>query len=141
MDMVINEEIIENAEVRLCGNMFFRIKNSLDSSALAEDIRCSDSLLMDRINEITETLDSNYSGQRSSRDYGGYILFFPTKEGYDSLIEKILRYYNLDFSLSEYEEIIGERAIGNTEWHEQMWLLSSDDALICIHPEEVRKRG
>lgn len=108
---------------------------------MTEDIRCSDSLLMDRINEITEMLDSNYSGQRSSKDYGGYILFFPTKEGYDSMIEKILRYYNLDFSLSEYEEIIGERTIGNTEWHEQMWLLSSDDALICIHPEEVRKRG
>ncbi len=140
MDIVLNESE-KNVELKFCGNMFYRIKNGLDSSALADDIHCCDSLLVDRINEITEMLDNNYSGRRSSKDYGGYILFFPTKEGYDRLIEKILRYYNLDSSLSEYEEVIGERAIGNTEWHEEMWLLSSEDALVCIHPEEVRKRG
>ena len=48
------------------------------------------------IKEIAEMLDNNYSGHRSSRDWGGYILFFPTKEGYEMQIGKILDYYNLD---------------------------------------------
>ena len=143
-----NKQKKENAEiltipedVQLGGNMYFRIKNGLDASALAEDIRCRDSLLADRIKEIAEMLDNNYSGQRSSKDWGGYILFFPTKEGYEMQIGKILDYYNLDVSRSEYEEVVGERAIGSMKWHEKLWLLSSEDAIVCIFPEEVGACG
>ena len=128
-------------DIEFGGNMYFRIKNQLDAYALMEDIRCEDPLLADRIGEIAAMCDANYSGHRSSRDMGGYLLFFPTKQGYDEQIGKILNYYHLDRSLNEYEEIVGERAIGNIKWHEKMWLLSSDDALVCIFPEEVGAFG
>ena len=130
---------VPSENVRLDGNMYYRIKNQIDAFALAEDIRCSNSILSDRIREIAEMLDENYSGHRGSRDWGGYILFFPTKEGYENQIEKILRYHHLDPALYEYEEIIGECAIGNVRWHEKLWLLSSEDALVFIFPEEVRQ--
>jgi hypothetical protein len=119
--------------------MYLRIKNQLDAEIFAQELyqTPSMSLIADRILELTETLDDSYGSDRSSRDMGGYILFFPSEKEYRKCISVICKTYHIEPSLCEYREIIGEKAISGTEWWEELFLLSSDDALVFIHPQKA----
>lgn len=118
--------------------MYYRIFNQLDAEVFTDTIlEQGQQIIGERLKEIVSILDENYGSHRKSFDMGGFVLFFPTEESYKKLIDKIMEFYHLQNNLCEYEEIIGERAINNVEWHEKLWMLSSDDAITIIYPTEV----
>lgn len=121
--------------------MYYRIKNSLDARMLAEKINgnVKDSIVAERIVEQIEVLDDAYGRHRTPYAMGGYILYFPNEKDYNKMIGEICEFYNISLNEYEYSEIIGEKPIGNTEWWEELFMLSSDDALVMIHPKEVNQ--
>lgn len=119
----------------------YRLKTTLDCELLfmEQELTSEQNILKERMLEILETLDDAYGKNRSSHDFGGYILFFPTEDNYKRQIAQILKFYNLDKNLCEYREKIGEKAYSDTEWWEELFLLSSDDSLLLIYPKETRQ--
>lgn len=120
--------------------MYYRIKNRLDAEALADEITKSDHskvVVADRIKEIVDTLDDAYGADRTSFAMGGYVLYFPDYECYRKNIENISGFYNFDLNGYEYTEVVGEKVIGKQKWIESLFILSSDDSLVLIYPQEV----
>ena len=116
--------------------MYYRLKNRLDFESLQEDIGEDNSLkiVSDRIEEIIDTLDDNYGAHRNSRDMGGYLLLFQSEENYEELKMQILSFYQLDINDYEYSETLIEDKEYNVEWWEELYMLSSDDAIVIMHP-------
>ena len=114
--------------------MYYRLKNRLDYESLLEDIKENDSLqvVSDRVREIIETLDDNYGAHRNSKAMGGYLLLFQSEDNYEELKTPILSFYRLDDTDYEYSEIaVTDSGI---EWWEELFMLSSDDAIVIMHP-------
>lgn len=113
--------------------MYYRIKNWLDARAVAVKMERDDmdGTVADRIREIAETLDSNYGALRSVHADGGYILFFPTREIYEELIEPLEELYNLEAGKREYLDYIGRDGL----WCEELYLFT-EEALVLIYPKE-----
>lgn len=122
--------------------MYYRIKNKMDADALETLFGNSmnSAIVYDRVKEIIGRLDDTYGTLRSSRDMGGYVLLFLSEEEYELLHTQILSFYRLDVENYEYSEIINERMESSTDWWEELYLLSSDDALVIIHPKQRMKR-
>ena len=118
--------------------MYQRIMNELDAEMLGEELRTAniDGDVIDRIRELTVILDGEYGSCRGSSDMGGYILFFRDMETYEQSFQKIISFYHLDKGLFEYSDRISHKQGTNVEWWEELYLLSSDDALVFIHPKE-----
>lgn len=116
--------------------MYYRLKNRLDFESLQEDIGEDNSLkiVSDRIEEIIDTLDDNYGAHRNSRAMGGYLLLFQSEENYEELKMQILSFYQLDIKDYEYSETLIEDKEYNVEWWEELYMLSSDDAIVIMHP-------
>lgn len=116
--------------------MYYRLKNRLDFESLQEDIGEDNSLkiVSDRIEEIIDTLDDNYGAQRNSKAMGGYLLLFQSEENYEELKMQILSFYQLDIKDYEYSETLIEDKEYNVEWWEELYMLSSDDAIVIMHP-------
>ena len=116
--------------------MYYRLKNRLDFESLQEDIGEDNSLkiVSDRIEEIIDTLDDNYGAHRNSRAMGGYLLLFQSEENYEELKIQILSFYQLDIKDYEYSETLIEDQEYNVEWWEELYMLSSDDAIVIMHP-------
>lgn len=93
-----------------------------------------DSAVINRIDKIVGILDMNYGGCRGSSDMGGYILLFTDRQTYEKNIMKIMDFYHLDKELYEYSNKLGSEGNDMAEWQEELYLLSSDDALVIIHP-------
>lgn len=119
--------------------MYYRIKNSLDAEALVSELEenkeCE--LVAGRVQEIIERLSEAYGDYRNSYAMGGYILFFPSEENYEKWYTQIMTFYRLGMEDYEYSEIINENFIIDTEWWEELYLLSSDDAIVMIHPRNL----
>lgn len=113
--------------------MYQRIKNRLDMEIIEESLKSNgtDKAVMKRIEELVDILDREYGCCRNSSDMGGYILFFTELQTYEKFVPKIMEFYNLDKDLYEYSELID----ATDEWQEELYLLSSDDALVLIHPK------
>ena len=47
---------------------------------------------------------------------------------------KIMEFYHLDKESYEYSNQLGGEGDGTEQWQEELYLLSSDDALVIIHP-------
>lgn len=118
--------------------MYQRIKNRLDAELLSEDLQREniDNTVIKRIGELVAILDENYGACRSSADMGGYLLFFPDGMTYEKCYPHIMEFYHLKEELFEYSQQINERMDSDVEWWEELYLLSSDDALVLIHPKE-----
>ncbi len=116
--------------------MYYRLMNRLDYESLQEDMREDNPLkkVSDRIEEIIDTLDDNYGAHRNSRDMGGYLLLFQSEENYEKLKMQILSFYQLDIKDYEYSETLIEDKEYNVEWWEELYMLSSDDAIVIMHP-------
>ena len=116
--------------------MYYRLKNRLDYESLKEDIGEDNSLkiVSDRIEEIIDTLDDNYGTHRNSKAMGGYLLLFQSEENYEKLKMQILSFYQLDIKDYEYSETLIEDKEYNVEWWEELYMLSSDDAIVIMHP-------
>ena len=113
--------------------MFYRIKNWLDARAVAAliDRENMDNTVGDRIQEIAETLDSAYGALRPAHANGGYILFFPSREIYEELVEPLEELYNIDPEQREYLDFIGRDGL----WCEELYLFT-EEALVFVYPKE-----
>lgn len=90
--------------------------------------------VIDRMGEVIQTIDDNYGAERSCFDYGGYILYFPNEQTYRENISDIISFYHINADDYEYSNTIS-RGEGK-EWHETLYLLSSDDGLVLVYPQE-----
>ena len=116
--------------------MYYRLKNRLDYESLLEDIKENDSIqaVSDRVREIIETLDDNYGAHRNSKSMGGYLLLFQSEDNYEELKTPILSFYRLDDTDYEYSEVAVTDS--DIEWWEELFMLSSDDAIVIMHPRK-----
>ena len=119
--------------------MYQRIKNRLDAKVLFAEMRTQGKNVFvgERILELVGVLDDAYGARRNSKDMGGYVLYFPDVETYENSIEDISEFYNIEPELYEYIEEIEERKSESIQWIEKLFLLSSDDSLVLIYPQEV----
>ena len=120
--------------------MYYRIFNELDARLLERNNVANQDIVA-RVKEIIDTLGQAYGYNRGSKDMGGYVLLFDSHCDYLKNIEEILAYYKLDSDLDEYQDVIVcvNSNEEKTEWIERLFMLSSDDALVLIYPEEERK--
>lgn len=122
--------------------MYQRIKNRLDAKFLLAEMRVQgrDVFVGDRILELAGILDDAYGKNRKAHDMGGYILYFPDSQTYEDTVVDIWEFYNIEPTLYEYMEYIGESEYNDIQWIEKLFLLSSDDSLVLIYPQEAAKR-
>ena len=117
--------------------MYQRLMNKLDVDIWSRDIKENvDSIVIRHVKEQITVLDDAYGSNRGSHDMGGYILFFSDYKDYENCVDKILDFYNLDKELYEYSDCINEKSNNKIKWFEELYMLSSDEALIFIHPSE-----
>lgn len=113
--------------------MYYRIKNRFEVDLMKEELISSHvpDAVIDRMYEVTDILDSNYGSHRSSGSMGGYLLFFPTAQDYLTTSPIIFENYNIDSTLSEYDDVLASTQ--NMNWREQLYLLGSDDSLVFMY--------
>lgn len=121
--------------------MYYRLKNEFEVDLFKNDLqrRNIPSIIIDRMSEIANVLDSDYGINRSSTAYGGYILFFPTTEDYKAMSPIVLQNYHVEPELSEYDDCLCTSSV--VEWHEVLYLLSSEDSLVFIFPTVKEKKS
>ena len=121
--------------------MYQRIKNRLDAKLLLKEMREQGKNIYvgDRILELAGVLDDSYGAERKSNDMGGYILYFPDIQTYENTIAEIWKFYHIEPTMYEYKEHIGEREFLHVQWIEKLFLLSSDDSLVLVYPQEVEQ--
>ena len=122
--------------------MYQRIKNRLDAKILLEEMRMQGKNVFvgDRILELVGVLDDTYGAKRGAYDMGGYILYFPDAQTYENTAVDIWDFYNIEPRMYEYMEYIGESEFSDIQWIEKLFLLSSDDSLVLIYPQEAGKK-
>ena len=117
--------------------MYQRIKNKLDLEIVKESLKTEkvEDAVLKRIRELVEVLDRDdaYGAGRKAYDMGGYVLLFTERETYECYISKLMECYHLEKNLSEYTERISGTEDGRA-WQEELYLLSSDDALVLVYP-------
>lgn len=113
--------------------MYYRIKNRFEVDLMKEELIANGVPIpvIDRMYEVTDILDSNYGYQRSASSMGGYLLFFPTAKDYLTASPAIFENYNIDSTLSEYDDVLASTQDMN--WREQLYLLGSDDSLVFMY--------
>lgn len=115
--------------------MYYRIKNRFEVDLLRDVLLKNDVpiIVLERMCEITDILDSNYGSERSSTAMGGYLFFFPTEEDYINTAPIVLQNYNIDSTLYEYDDVLAPTE--NMSWREKLYLLSSDDSLTFMYKQ------
>ena len=122
--------------------MYQRIKNRLDAGFLLEEMRAqgNHAFVGERILELAGVLDDSYGADRRAYDMGGYILYFPDAQTYEDTVVDIWEFYNIEPTLYEYMEYVGESESCDIQWIEKLFLLSSDDSLVLIYPQEAKRK-
>lgn len=122
--------------------MYQRIKNRLDAKFLLAEMRAQGKNVFvgDRILELAGVLDDAYGARRGAHDMGGNILYFPDAQTYEDTVVDIWEFYNIEPTLYEYMEYIGESESSDIQWVEKLFLLSSDDSLVLIYPQKAGQR-
>lgn len=106
--------------------MYLRIMNKLDVQILDEQLKI-DSDIKNRISELVGIMDENYGANRGKADMGGYVLLFTDEAEYQRYKDLIMSYYNIDAELYEYSDDLGNG------WFEDLYLMSSEDALVMVY--------
>ncbi|MCM1224893.1 MAG: hypothetical protein NC548_61635 [Lachnospiraceae bacterium] len=119
--------------------MYQRIKNRLDAGFLLGEMKAEGKNVFvgERIMELTGVLDDSYGADRKAHDMGGYILYFPDAKSYEDAIVDIWEFYHIEPTLYEYAEYIGGSGENGIQWIEKLFLLSSDDSLVLVYPQEA----
>lgn len=115
--------------------MYYRLKNQFEAEFLY-DVASNNNIphiVLERIQDVLEVLDTSYGIARTSNAMGGYVLFFPTKESYLDYAPAIYQHYHIDSTLYEYDDEL--TSTENMSWREKLYLLSSEDSLIFIYSE------
>lgn len=114
--------------------MHLRLMNKLDLDGIEENIEDilqspeAMASVWGRVRTAVEILDTAYGEQRSGTDMGGFV-FVATSEQ-DK--KEVLEFYSLEEELAEYSDTIIR--IGSVTWHEELYLRSSEDAVVIIYP-------
>ena len=126
--------------------MYYRIKHRFEAKLLLGEMREKGKQVFvgDRILEQASVIDDNYNdsqkcGGRNRWDYGGYVLFFPDEESYERAAVEIWDFYNIDPTMYEYADFVGDSEMTETQWIEKLFLLGSDDSLLLIYPRRADK--
>jgi hypothetical protein len=107
----------------------------LDAEILEVEIGSQQGIVAKRISEIIDTLDCAYGTNRKSGDMGGFVLYFPTEEVYETYINKIFDFYHIVPDRYEYKDRVGEdtEQTGKS-FQEVLYMVGSDDAIVLVHP-------
>jgi len=108
--------------------MYQRIMNDLDMKNMIK----APKVISGRIGEITDILNKAYGNNRKPSDNGGYALFFPTVKDVEESLESVMKYYKIDSDIAEYREVYKTE---ENDWIEELYLLSSEDALVLFYPK------
>jgi hypothetical protein len=66
---------------------------------------------------------------------GGFVLYFPTEEVYETYINKIFDFYNIVPDRYEYKDSVGEDTEQTGKlFQEVLYMVGSDDAIVLVHP-------
>lgn len=116
--------------------MYYILKDMEDAEILSEEIIQEDGAVevAGRIKEIISMLDSSYGVCRKVYSMGGYVYYFPDSSTYAYLADRLYRLYHINPEDYEYSDIICEN--NGVEWHEKLFMLSSDDSIVFIYPSQ-----
>lgn len=116
--------------------MYQRIMNSLDVDIWARNVKGNlEDIVITHIKDEVGVLDDAYGGRRGIKDMGGYVLFFDNEKVYEECVDEIMDYYMIDKELFEFSDCINANSKSEIKWMEELYLLSSDDAILLIHPK------
>lgn len=120
--------------------MYARIVNELDYKWLIATI-CNEisikevsNAVVKRIESVVQSLDTYYGKSRTSYDMGGNLFFLSDIGLIAQQYKDILECYNLSENMREYSEVIGCEE--KREWICDLYMLSSDDAIVIIYVRE-----
>ncbi len=122
--------------------MYARIVNELDYKWLKEYIRGEISVknvadvVMNKIENIVQSLDTCYGSARSASDMGGNVFVLTDDSVSMQQYEDILQSYHILKDAEEYSDIICRE--DNKEWLCELYMIGSDDAIVIIYVRERR---
>lgn len=122
--------------------MYARIVNELDYKWLQEYIRGEISVknvadvVMNKIENIVQSLDTCYGSARSASDMGGNVFVLTDDSVSMQQYEDILQSYHILKDAEEYSDIICRE--DNKEWLCDLYMIGSDDAIVIIYVRERR---
>lgn len=91
--------------------------------------------VLKRLKTSVHILDSAYGVGREALSMGGFIFLLTGLSESEQLRQKILDFYDLSNQDSEYtEEICRDK---NNIWIEDMFLRSSEDAIVIIYMKKI----
>ena len=120
--------------------MYLRLKNKPDLegfSVLFE--QHGKKPLYELMMEDIEVLDTAYGVGRQSYSMGGYLLYFPTENDYQTSLNTLAEVYHFDPWIYEFDDLLWEEPNTDYVWKRRLYMLSSDDALLMIYPELTSK--
>ncbi len=122
--------------------MYLRIMNRLDVSCMGETIKREiknphvSEAVFERVSHSIAVLDDAYGKERKAFDMGGFVFLLTDTHDSEYMRSQILDCYALSEENSEYTEEICKGA-GQEVWQEEMYLRSSDDAVVIIYVKET----
>ena len=123
--------------------MYLRIMNQLDlvfmKNAILREISDSDiaEKVFQSVKKTIEILDDSYGIARKPFEMGGFLFLLTELDNNAYYREEILKCYRLSENDVEYSDIIAtvEKKV---EWISEMYLRSSDDAIVIVYSRKAR---
>lgn len=122
--------------------MYLRIMNQLDVSCMGETIKKEienphvSETVFERVSHAVTVLDDAYGKGRKAFDMGGFVFLLTDTHDSKRMKSQILDCYALSEENNEYTEEIC-KGTGQEVWQEEMYLRSSDDAVVIIYVKET----
>lgn len=120
--------------------MYLRLKNKLDLEGFAGLFREHGKMpLYEMMMEDIKVLDTAYEEGRPAYSMGGYLLYFPTAEDFETSLTALVDVYRFDPWIDEYDDLLWEEPDTGYVWKKRLYMLSSDDSLLMFYPELTSK--
>ena len=122
--------------------MYLRFKNKLDLDGfnmLFEEH--GKKPLYELMMEDIEVLDTAYGVGRPAYSMGGYLLYFPTAEDFETSLTALVDEYRFDPWIDEYDDFLWEDLNMGCAWRKRLYILSSDDVLLMVYPMQTDKKN
>lgn len=116
--------------------------NRLDLSCMEQAIKREienpdvSEAVFERVSHSVSVLDDAYGEARKAFDMGGFVFLLTDAHDASHIRSQILDCYSLAEENSEYTEEVC-RGTGHEVWLEEMYLRSSDDAIVIIFAKET----
>ena len=128
--------------------MYYKVVNGFDADMLLKaaeeefvfelknksvEYREGAKLAIQSLREQVVRIDSFYSETRSAdSDLGGYAYFLPTCEDVEQFFKSIKEWHHITELPSEFTDVVAETEA--VEFVEELFLPSSDFAIVCTYP-------